>query len=129
MTDKVIDHHFVCKNQDGIEVPGPLHPCEVCGKPRMTHQLIGHVTQRHLTDGLRVAKPVQPEMDALRSALAVWDDKVDWEPTGSLGCGTAYDVAEAAKAVLSVYDEQVAAMERERNFHVNEAMLRKLAEG
>lgn len=85
--------------------------------------------QRHLADGLRVAAPVQPEMDALRAALGRWSTEVAWEPEGSLGQPVAYDVADAARAVLAVYDEQVAAMERARNFHVNETMLRKLTEG
>lgn len=132
MTDKITDHRFTTKLRDGVGPYGPLHPCNLCGKPQMSHQLPtepNETEHRHLADGLRVAAPVQPEMDALRAALAVWADKLDWEPTGSLGCVTAYDVADAARAVLTVYDEQVAAMERARNFHVNETMLRKLTEG
>lgn len=121
MPDEITDHPFTVRLQDGMGPHGQLHPCSTCDKPQMSHS--------HRSDDLRLAKPVQPEMDALRAALAVWADKLDWEPTGSLGCGTAYDVADAARAVLAVYDEQVAAMERARNFHVNETMLRKLTEG
>ncbi|AGT12968.1 hypothetical protein KAYACHO_64 [Mycobacterium phage KayaCho] len=73
---------------------------------------------------LSVPEPTQPEIEALRRALAAFDD---WPPSGpQADRAEAQAVAEAARAVVALYDAQVMAMRQAAAQQISQAQIEQL---
>ncbi|AHJ88564.1 hypothetical protein Jolie1_064 [Mycobacterium phage Julie1] len=73
---------------------------------------------------LTVPEPTQPEIETLRQTLAAFDD---WPPSGpQADRAEAQAVAEAARAVVALYDAQVTAMRQAAAQQITEAQIEQL---